>query len=221
MKKTFYNMKMKSLVRKGLDIIGHLSFKRIILWSIPISIFIIGYLPFCTLDMMKGAYYFDDERGLNAYINTVTIYKKMMFITKGRTFNATCRNGEKFTIHLGWDNCVYIIKGETEKRILVYKMCLGRWTNMKFVYLYQFTRPEDQQAAIDEYEQAIYEQVLAKQQDRFMMFDTVNFIDINGSLIFYICIQPDGLPYGKQKYGFEVNIDNWKFRSGHGNYFDY
>lgn len=104
--------------------------------------------------MMKGAYYFDDERGMNVYINTITIYKKMMFITKGRTFNATCRNGEKFTIHLWWDNCVYIKKGETEKRILVYKMCLGAWTNMKLVCLHQYRRPEDQQA-VDEYEMAL------------------------------------------------------------------
>ena len=187
-------MKMRSQARKGLNIIGHLSFKRIIFSSIIISIFAIGYFPFCTLDMMKPD---DDEWvSLNYYIEE---YMDRMYLIKGRSFNATSHDGERFTVYLGWDDCVYIKKGEIKKKILVNKMLNTRWSN----------------EIID------WECHTIIIQDKDTTFEGESFFDIKDSVILYIYKQPAGLPYGRQKYGFDVNIDNWKFKSGRDNYFDY
>lgn len=188
---------MKSLVRRGLNIIGHLSFKRIIFSSIIISIFAIGYFPFYTLDMLK----LDDEEWI--YLNDcISEYMDKMYLIKGRSFNATSHDGERFTVHLGWDNCVYVKKGETEKKILVNKIFNAGWTNKIYHFSGSFI-------------------IIDKIQDRDTTFGGVSFWDINDSVRLRIYKQPDGLPYGRQKYGFDVNIENWKFKSGRDNYFDY
>lgn len=187
-------MKMKNLVRRGLNIIGHLSFKRIIFSSIIISIFAIGYFPFYTLNMMRH----DEWWTLNRYISE---YYEKTYLIKGRSFNATSHDGERFTVHLGWDDCVYIKKGEIKKKILVNKMFEVEWSNRVYHYFEGF--------------------ITIEKQDRDTTFLGVAFCDIKDSVILYIYKQPDGLPYGRQKYGFDVNIENWKFKSGRDNYFDY
>jgi len=110
-------MKMKNLVRKDSNMNKHISFKQKIFWSVfisvIISIFAIGYVPFCKLDTEQGPDYYPT---FDLYIQRAMAYKKKMYLYKGRSFNATCRDGEKLTVHLGWDNCIYAKKGTLKRK---------------------------------------------------------------------------------------------------------
>lgn len=203
-------MKMKNLVQKDSNMNGHLYFKSVIFWSVFISvvlsIFAIGYVPFCKLDTEQGPDYYPT---FDLYIQRAMAYKKKMYLYKGRSFNATCHDGEKLIVHLGWDNCIHAKKGNTEKKIHVQKILNTRWTNK---------RDSVEREKVPGGGYIIWAYTISADKDT--TFNGVRFEDINKNYI-VIYKQTDDLPYGRQKYGIDIEIENWKCKSGNDNFFDY
>lgn len=198
-------METKNQVRKTLTMNGYLSFKKIRMLIIPFIIIVIftwSYYPFCKINMIEP--YYDTITNTRDYIidyeERMMKYKKMMFVTKGMSFEAICNEREKITIDIGWNNCIYIKKGNEVKKLLVDKMRYLYYANLRFRSggCHIIERPADEDST----------------------YTIIQFLDTQKNTI-NLYRQKDHLPYGGKKYGFSIHVDSWKYSSGHYNYFDY
>lgn len=179
------------------------SFKKTAAFLICLTaviVFIIGYYPFCKFNMLESEY--DTSAGFKEkvldYVQRTEKYVKRMYLTKGKSFEITCHRGEKITVTLGWDNYVYIKKGNEEKKFAVKKI-------MDFYAKAPVLKRSGNSYYVDE-------------NTRREFFGT----DLkNKNYFVHIYEQPDDLPFGKQKYGFVILAENWTLMSGHINLFDY
>lgn len=179
------------------------SFKKTAVFLIcltAIIVFVIGYYPFCKFKMLESEY--DTSAGFREktldYIQRAEKYAKLMYLTKGKSFEITGHRGEKITVLLGWNNYVYIKKGNEEKKFAVKKI-------MDFYAKAPVLKRSGNSYWVDEKTRREFFGTELKNKD-----DRV-----------YIYEQPDDLPFGNQKYGFVILVDNWTLMSGHINLFDY
>lgn len=100
-------------------------------------------------------------------------------------------------------------KGNTEKKIHVQKILNTRWTNK---------RDSVVREKVPGGGYIIWAYTISADKDT--TFNGVRFEDINKNYI-VIYKQTDDLPYGRQKYGIDIEIENWKCKSGNDNFFDY